>query len=168
MTELKTSTGARIATGAAVGLIAGLAASLAMDLFQRATQPSSDEGEPATQKAADGIARDVTGEPLSDRVKPIGGQVVHYGLGAALGVGYGIVAEFAPAATTGFGTLFATGVWATLDEAAVPALGLGDPAWKAPPGTQAYSFASHLVFGIAAETARRIARRTIAEFPAAT
>ena len=161
MTERMTLPASRIAAGAAAGLIAGLAASLAMDLFQRATQPSGDDGEPATQQAADGIARDVTGEPLSNQAKPLGGQLVHYGLGAALGVGYGIAAEFAPVVTAGFGTVFATGVWATLDEATVPALRLGDPPWKASPAIQAYSFASHVVFGVASEMARRIARRTI-------
>lgn len=163
MTERTPSPASRIASGASAGLIAGLAASLAVDLFQRATQPSRDDGEPATEKAADGIAGDVTGEPLSDHAKPLGGQLVHYGLGAALGVGYGIAAEIAPAVTTGFGTTFAPGMWATLDEAAVPALRLGGPPWKASPATQAIAFASHLVFGVAAEMAGRIARRAIAQ-----
>lgn len=147
----------RIATGAAVGLIAGLVASFAMDRFQALTQPREDS-EPATEQAADGIARDVTGAPLADQDKPLGGQFVHYGLGAALGVGYGVAAEFAPSVTAGGGTLFAIGTWAALDEAAVPALGLGDPPWKASAGTQAYSLASHVVFGLAAEGTRRLGR----------
>lgn len=159
------STGARIATGAAVGLIAGLAASFAMDRFQALTQPKSDDdGEPATERAADGIARDMTGEPLADKDKPLAGQLVHYGLGTLLGIGYGIAAEFAPRVTTGMGTAFGTGAGAVLDEAAVPAAGLGDPPWKAAPATEAYSLASHLVFGLVAEGARRGARAALDSF----
>lgn len=153
---------ARVATGAAAGLVAGVVASLVMDRFQALTQPSSaDEGEPATQQAADAVARDATGEPLSDDAKPIGGQAVHYGLGAALGLSYGIAAEFAPRVTTGLGTIYATGVWALLDEAAVPAVGLGDPPWKSQPAVQAYGLVSHLVFGVSAELTRRLARAAL-------
>ncbi|RYY14068.1 MAG: DUF1440 domain-containing protein, partial [Alphaproteobacteria bacterium] len=77
----------------------------------------------------------------SDTRRELGGQLVHYGLGTLLGIGYGIAAEFAPRVTTGMGTAFGTGTWAMLDEAAVPAAGLGDPPWKAAPATQAYSLA---------------------------
>ena len=96
MSEATPSTAGRIATGAAIGMIAGLAASFAMDRFQALTQPKSDDNsEPATEQAADGIARDVTGEPLADKDKPLGGQLVHYGLGTLLGIGYGIARELA-------------------------------------------------------------------------
>ena len=165
MSEATPSNAGRIATSAAIGMIAGLAASFAMDRFQALTQPKSDDdSEPATEQAADGIARDVAGEPLADKDKPLGGQLVHYGLGTLLGIGYGIAAEFAPRVTTGMGTAFGTGTWAVLDEAAVPAAGLGDPPWKAAPATQAYSLASHIVFGLVAEGARRGARATIDSF----
>ena len=154
---------AKVATGAAVGLVAGLVASFAMDRFQSLTQPpSSGAGEPATQQAADGIAQPATGEPLPDDAKPLGGQLVHYVLGAALGIGYGVAAEFSPIVTRGAGTVFAVGTWALLDEAAVPAVGLGDPPWKASLETQAYSLASHLVFGLAAEGSRCLARHAVA------
>ena len=163
MSEDARSVLAKIATGTAIGLAAGLVASFAMDRFQSLVQPSAgDNGEPATQQAADGIARDAIGEPLPDDAKPLGGQLVHYGLGAALGVGYGIAAEFSPTVTRGAGTVFATGTWALLDEAAVPAVGLGDPPWKASPETQAYSLASHLVFGLVAEGSRCLARHAMA------
>ena len=165
MSEATPSTAARIATGAAVGLIAGLAASFAMDRFQALTQPKSDDdSEPATEQAADGIARVVTGEPLAANDKPLGGQLVHYGLGTLLGTGYGIAAEFAPRVTTSMGTAFGIGTWAVLDEAAVPAAGLGDPPWKAAPSTQAYSLSSHLVFGVVAEGARVGARAALDRF----
>ena len=169
MKKVTRSTAARVATGAAVGLVAGLVASFAMDRFQSLVQPSSSgDGEPATQQAADGIAQVATGEPLADDAKPLAGQLVHYALGAALGVGYGIAAEFSPTVTLGAGTAFATGTWALLDEAAVPAVGLGDAPWKASPETQAYSLASHLVFGLAAEGSRRLAKYVVAQIGTVT
>lgn len=165
MIEPTPPTGARIATGAAVGLIAGLAASFAMDRFQALTQPKSDDdGEPAPEQAADQIARDMTGEPLADKDKPLGSQLVHYGLGTLLGIGYGISAEFAPRVTTGMGMAFGTGTWAVLDEAAVPAAGFGDTPWKAAPATQVHGLASHLVFGLVAEGTRRGARAALDSF----
>ncbi len=157
------STAASIATGATVGLIAGLAASFAMDLFQTLIEPSSDdEGEPATQRAADAISKVATGAPLPKDSKALGGQLVHYGVGAVLGAAYGVAAEFAPEVTLGGGTAFATGTWALLDEAAVPAVGLGGPPGKSPPKTHVYGLASHLVFGLAAEMTRRAARHAVA------
>ena len=168
MSRDRPATLVRVATGAAAGLVAGLAASFAMDRFQALTQPSSDQdGEPATQQAADGVAKAVTGARLPDDAKPVGGQLVHYVLGAALGVGYGIAAEFVPKVTIGDGAAFASATWVLLDETAVPAAGLGDPPWKSPPKTHAYSFVSHLVFGLTAEAARRLARAALAGTPRA-
>jgi putative membrane protein len=128
---------AKLLRGALAGLIAGAAASFAMDRFQAAVSALSssgdDEGEtqePATEKAADGIARAFTGDELPAADKPLGGQAMHYALGIGLGVAYGIAAEFRSAVTTGFGTAFGLGAATLLDEAAVPALGLGQAPWK--------------------------------------
>ncbi|TXC72181.1 DUF1440 domain-containing protein [Sphingomonas ginsenosidivorax] len=160
MTNTSSPTAADIATAAAVGLIAGLAASFVMNRFQALTQPAaSGDGEPATERAADDVARAVTGAPIPDADKPAAGQLVHYGAGAVLGIGYAVAAEFAPKVTLGAGTAFATLTWAMLDEVAVPAAGLSGPPWKSPIETHAYGLASHLVFGIATETTRRLALR---------
>jgi uncharacterized membrane protein YagU involved in acid resistance len=150
----------RVAAGAAIGLVAGLTASFVMDRFQALIQPPSESDvEPSTEKVADGLARRATGSPLLKKNRPAGGQAVHYGLGAMLGVGYGIAAEFDPRVTTGFGAAFGTCAWAILDEVAVPTMDLGDAPWKSPIGTQAYGFVSHLVFGSAAELTRRLGQR---------
>lgn len=147
--------------GALAGLAAGLAASLAMDAFQAALSalsPSDGEPMPATQQFADRVARDVTGEPVADGYKALAGQAVHYGLGAALGVAYGLAAEYSPAVTAGRGAAFGAGTAALLDETAVPLIGVGDPPWKTSPATHLYTLASHLVFGAAAEATRRLVR----------
>lgn len=153
------STAVRIARGTVAGLIAGVAASFAMDRFQAAASgllPSDGgEEEPATEKAADAVATAMTGQKVSDAAKPLAGQSVHYALGIGLGIAYGIAAEFRPAVTAGFGTAFGVGTATLLDEAAVPAVGLGEVPWKAPLSTTLYAFASHLVFGGTAEIVRR-------------
>lgn len=150
---------ARIARGIVAGVIAGAVASFAMDCFQAAASsllPSDGgEDEPATEKAADAIATAITGHEVPDADRPLAGQSIHYALGIGLGVAYGIAAEFRPSVTAGYGTAFGLGTATLLDEAAVPAVGLGDAPWKTPLSTTLYAYASHLVFGGTAEIVRR-------------
>ena len=56
--------------------------------------------------------------------------------------------------TAGYGTGFGIGTATLLDEGLVPAVGLGSPPWKASFATNAYSYASHLVFGGVTEFVR--------------
>ncbi len=90
--------------------------------------------------------------------KALAGNAIHYTLGAVLGVAYGMTAEVRPEVTAGGGTLFGTGVAGLLDEAAVPAVGLGTAPWQTPLSEHAYTLGSHLVFGAAAEATRRLVR----------
>ena len=151
--------------GAVSGLAAGLIASFAMNQFQAAMQklypPDDHAGEPSTEKVADRIATAATGQPLPKSGKPMAGNAVHYAFGMALGVGYGILAEYRPRATAGYGTAFGTGVAVVMDEGAVPAAGLSAAPWWTPASTHVYALASHLVFGAVAEASRRLLRRTM-------
>lgn len=159
------STPARIARGAVAGLIAGAVASFAMDRFQAAASSllPSDGGEDelATEKAADAIASATIGDEVPDAAKPLAGQSIHYALGIGLGLAYGIAAEFRPSVTAGYGAGFGLGTATLLDEATVPAVGLGDAPWKAPLSTTLYAYASHLVFGGTAEIVRRQVAATL-------
>lgn len=152
---------AKIARGIIAGTIAGVVASFAMDRFQAIVSPllpSSDDDQPskpATERVADALSRQVSGKALPDAEKPLGGQVVHYVTGIALGAAYGIAAEFRPSVTAGYGTAFGLGTATLLDEALVPAVGLGDAPWDAGAATNLYSYASHLVFGTVSEIVRR-------------
>lgn len=153
-----------ILKGALAGAAAGLAASYAMDRFQAAVtalSSSRDKGEPATEKAADRVAEAATGHPVTEPDKPLAGQAVHYSLGAALGVAYGVMAEVYPAATAGAGSGFGLAVAAVLDEAVVPAVGLSEAPCNTTPSTHAYTGSSHLVFGVAAELTRRFVRSVL-------
>lgn len=159
MTEQGASTGARIARGVVAGVIAGAVASFAMDRFQAAVSPllpsSGSDEEPATEKAADAVARRTVGHDVPDADKPLAGQAVHYALGIGLGVAYGIAAEFRPSVTAGYGTAFGVGTATLLDEGIVPAVGLGSAPWKVSLPSNLYSYASHLVFGSVGELVRR-------------
>jgi putative membrane protein len=151
----------KVLRGALAGLVAGAVASLAMDRFQAgvtALASSDDEAEkqePATEKAADGVANAITSRDVPPADKPLAGQTMHYALGMGLGVAYGIAAEFRPAVTAGFGTAVGLGTATVLDEGAVPALGLGQAPWKAGLTSHLYGYASHLVFGSTTEAVRR-------------
>lgn len=152
-----------IAKGAAAGLVAGLVASLVMNQFQalvaKATDDEQEEGSSTTAKAADGIAKFATGKAIADdHARESAGNALHYALGGALGLAYGIAAEFRPAVTTGMGTGFGLSTLAVLDEAAVPAVGLAPPPTETDLSTHLYSAASHLVFGGMTEGVRRLAR----------
>lgn len=165
MSEQENSVIARVARGVVAGLIAGAVASFAMDRFQAAVSPllpsSGEDEEPATQKAADALARGATGHDVAAPDKPLAGQAIHYALGIGLGIAYGVAAEFRPAIAAGYGTAFGIGTATLLDEGAVPAVGLGSPPWKSNLPTALYSYASHLVFGATTEIVRRQVAATL-------
>ena len=148
--------------GLAAGIAAGLVAALAMDLFQKGwakavPMPSSGDN-PATVKAAQKARRAATGEYFAKSDKAAAGQWAHYVFGAGLGGAYGLLAEYRPEVTAGFGTAFGLGSGLLFDEIAVPAAGLSGPPDDYPAMSHAYSAASHLVFGSVSEGVRRVLR----------
>ena len=147
--------------GLAAGIAAGLVASLAMNLFQKAwaaALPMPGAGDdPATVKAAQRLSRATTGEFFAKEDKEAAGDAVHYAFGALLGGAYGLLAEYRPEVTTGYGSVFGAAS-AGFDELGVPALGLSGPPTDFAPTTHAYALASHLVFGGVTEVARRLVR----------
>ncbi|MBE7184042.1 MAG: DUF1440 domain-containing protein [Methylobacterium mesophilicum] len=151
---------ADLAKGVVAGLAAGLVASLAMDLFQRvahrlqSSEEASDD-DPATVKAANAVARQFTGRPVPRFAKPAAGEAVHDATGTGLGALYGALAELAPVATSGTGAGYAVATWAAFDGGAVPMLGWGPKPAETPPSSHAYGLASHLVYGVTLELARK-------------
>ena len=147
--------------GLAAGIAAGIVASLAMNLFQKAWSsglaPPGSGDDPATVKAAQRISRAATGEFIAKADKEAAGNVVHYVFGAMLGGAYGLLAEYRPGVTIGFGSVFGLGS-AAFDELGVPAAGLSEPPTDFPAATHAYAVASHIVFGGVTEAVRRLAR----------
>jgi hypothetical protein len=126
---------------------------------KRSAQQASDE--PATVKAAKAISRKVFRHPLSASQKGRAGSAAHYLFGTFGGVAYNTLSRKLPLAEAGHGTLFGAGLWAIADETLVPASGLSKAPTQYPLSTHAYGLASHLVFGLAADTAIRIGRKLL-------
>lgn len=142
-----------------LGAVAGLVASAVMNGFQAVAagpfgQTSGDE--PATVKFADLLSKAVAGGPITQKRRALAGQVVHYATGLMLGVIYVVVAAEWPTITLWFGVAYGLATAVALDYIAVPALGIGAPAWKTPPATHAYGLISHVVFGVALQAVREI------------
>ncbi len=151
-------------SGALAGLAGGLAASFAVKQFETlwsAIAPCSDrdEEEPPNVKVAEMVAHAASGHTLSNSAKASGGAAVHYSLGAALGIAYGVAAELRPQVTAGFGTAFGVVTALALEETLVPAAGIADPPGRVPLGKHVYGMTSHLVFGLVTEGTRSMTRR---------
>lgn len=117
------------------------------------------ESRDAAERVAAGAAAALAGRELTRGEQDAGGTLVHYLYGTATGAAYGLAAELAPAAAAAYGLPFGAAVWIGADELIVPALGLSKPAEDYPASVHAYSFASHLVYGLTTELVRGAARR---------
>jgi putative membrane protein len=178
--------GTHLVRGMIAGIAGGLVASWIMNVFMEQAGPKiidavatlqpeigqssqhldqNPDGAPkedATMKAADAIVSTVTGgRHLSFEEKQKGGPVVHYAFGALMGGLYGGLAEYSPAARAGFGTVFASMLFAGADLVAVPAMNLSGSPADAPVGALATPFAAHLVYGLTTEGVRRLVRAAL-------
>lgn len=147
--------------GLLAGALAGLAAAAVMNGFQAIAGKLVDTGEgedsdPATVKAADAVSVATTGEHLPEDHKGPADAVMHYATGLVVGAAYGVLAEYYPKTSTGFGAAYGAATNLLLDDAAVPALGLGAGPLETSASTHAYGVSSHLVYGFALEAARRL------------
>lgn len=150
--------------GTVAGAAGGLAAAFVMNQFQavwamaeKKLSPSSDDqgGEDATVRTAAGISKSVFKHELTPREKKWAGPAVHYAFGGLLGALYGAMASMTPMAAAGGGTGYGSAVWLLADEIGVPAAGLSGPPTKTPPRKHLQAWASHLVYGLVTEGARR-------------
>jgi uncharacterized membrane protein YagU involved in acid resistance len=152
------SKGPRPFIGLMAGIAAGIVASAAMAAFQAGTSTlvEQDEDDPATLKAADKASEAATGAPVPAPYREAAGQTIHYVVGAVLGGIYGVITEYRPEASAGFGGAYGIATSALLDEAAAPALDLGPTADETPAANHVYGVASHLVFGLVLEGVRAL------------
>ena len=167
------------------GLVAGAAGAFAMNQFQRVAalagggreaedatlgrprtgrgpQPAQALGnaaEDSTTKVAD-VLMSSAGRPLTDPdQRALAGEFVHLAFGALTGAVYGAAVELDARARAGAGVPFGLAVWALADEGLVPALGLKRSPRDASAGLHAYTFMSHLVYGVTTEWVRRALRK---------
>ena len=175
--------------GLVAGLVGGLVASWTMNQFQavwskvtegfekphgaqsmkpsegkdvtQASEEENEEQDDATVKAARAISEGIFGHELKESEKETAGAFVHYAFGSVTGGLYGVVAELLPEVTAGAGLPFGMAFWLVADETAVPLLGLAKGPTEYPLSTHVYAFASHLVYGVTAETVRRAMRNIL-------
>ncbi len=160
-----------VVKGAVAGLVGGLVASFMISEFQalvsRIAEAEEKEKskkkkeEPATVKAAKEISEGVFDHKLTKSEKDTAGEAIHYAMGAASGMIYGVAAEIEPPTTVGAGLPFGTAVWIVADDLVVPALGLSKPVTEFPFSTHTYGLWSHLVYGFTTEVTRRAVRRVL-------
>ena len=170
----------RTGKGFIAGAIGGLIASWVMNQYQEieshpvaerrrlAAQPASPQPpkpkktpDDATVRTAQAISTRLLHHELSDCEKRVAGPAIHYIYGSLAGGLYGAVAELWRPISSGLGVPYATAMWLFGDEVAVPALGLSKSAIETPPAQHATALASHFVYGISLDVARRIARHLV-------
>lgn len=120
-----------------------------------------EQTDDATERLANAISVKAFDRELTEREKDAAGTAFHYAMGATSGALYGAIAEVAPGAMAGAGLPFGVAVWLVADEGLVPAAGLSKSPTEYPLSIHAYSFASHLVFGLTAEVVRRAVRERL-------
>lgn len=160
--------------GLVAGVAGGVFASFLMEQFQAAwsataasfksgekKKRSGRKAEPTTVKAANLLAKKISGRKVPKDYRPAAGEAIHYAMGAGSAALYGVLAEVAPIVTVGDGLAFGTGVWLLADEVAVPAAGLSKPAREIALTTHIYALISHLVYGWLTETVRRAIRSAL-------
>ena len=168
--------------GLLAGMIGGLVGTIVMTEFQGAWSSASkklksngggaqkqrkqqaqseQEKEDSTMKAAGKIAS-LAGRQLSHEQKKKAGPLVHYGFGTLQGAMYGAVTELAGVSGGLLPSLiFGAALFTAADEIALPALGLSGKPTEYPASTHLYGLASHIVYGLSTEIARRGLRAAI-------
>jgi putative membrane protein len=155
------------------GVIAGLVASWVKALTEPRLQALAEAILPPSPSQKQDVGADPDGHPenmppavLVDRVTVTLGrrltvsqrlraqQVIHYGMGAGLGVAYSAAASRWPGARRARGALAGVVIYAGTHGSLLPALRIQRPPWRLSPAAVAWESTSHLVFGVALEAAR--------------
>lgn len=147
------------------GLVAGLAAgavATAAKSFAERLYPPRTEGQPEPPAVlADKVADQVTGHKLAPDSKAIATETIHWVFGISAGAAYGVLAEFYPVATSRQGVSFGLTLMALTHESALPAFGLSESPGDQTPREKTSEMATHMVYGLVAETVRRTVRKAL-------
>ena len=157
----------------AKGVIAGLVASWVKALTEPRLQALAEAILPPSPSQKQDVGADPSGHPenmppavLVDRATVALGrrltvpqrlraqQVIHYGMGAGLGLAYSAAASRWPAASRARGGLAGVAIYAGTHGSLLPALGIQRPPWRLSPAAVAWESTSHLAFGVALDAAR--------------
>ncbi len=140
--------------GLLAGAIGGAVATAAKTLAEKVYPPRT-HGEPEPPAV---LAEKVAGHELAQTNKLIAVESIHWAFGIAIGAAYGAVAEYYPAATNRDGASFGMTLMALTHESALPALGLSPAPAAQTQREKTSEMATHVVYGVVAETVRRLVR----------
>lgn len=143
--------------GAVAGLIGGLVATGAKTLAESIYPPRTHGEREPTDIAVEKLGGDRK-QTLSKTIETEG---VHWTFGALAGAAYGVVAEVYPQVTAKNGISFGMTLMAFAHEGALPALGLSAQPKDQQPREQRSEMVTHVVYGIVAETVRKLVRKSI-------
>lgn len=143
--------------GAVAGLIGGIVAT-AVKTAAESVYPPRTHGEPEPTD----VAAVKLGAPIVPSTeKKVASEGLHWGFGALAGAAYGVMAEFYPQITARNGVTFGMTLMAFTHEGALPALGLSAEVKNQQPREQRSEMVTHVLYGVVAETVRKIVRKTI-------
>lgn len=143
--------------GAVAGLVGGLIATGAKTVAERIYPPRT-HGEPEPPDVA---VEKLGGDRLPSTNKKVETEALHWGFGALAGAAYGVIAEVYPQVTAKNGITFGMTLMAFAHEGALPALGLSAEPKDQQPREQRSEMVTHVVYGIVAETVRKIVRKAL-------
>ena len=143
--------------GIVAGMIAGIAATAVKTVAERVYPPRT-HGEPEPPEV---LIDKIAGHEMSPMSREIAMETIHWGFGAAAGAAYGALAEYYPAATGRNGANFGMTLMALTHEGALPAIGLSAEPAEQTNREKSSEMATHIIFGLVAETVRRFVRRSI-------
>jgi putative membrane protein len=146
-----------LAKGILAGLIAGVVATAAKTAVEK-IYPPRVEGQPEPPAV---LAEKVAGHELAPVPKMIATESIHWAFGATVGAAYGAIAEFYPVASSREGINFGMTLMALTHESALPAMGLSASPADQTRREKTSEVASHIVFGLVAETTRRLVRKAL-------
>ena len=130
--------------GIIAGVVAGLAATAAKSLVEKVYPPHTQ-----------------TGHELAPLQKEVAADNLHWAFGATAGAAYGALAEYYPAASSRDGINFGMTLMALTQETTLPAMGLAAAPADQTTREKTSEIASHIVFGLVAETTRRLVRKML-------
>ncbi len=178
-----------VVRGVFAGAVAGCAATLLMNQFQKLSaasqkaaekhrklaegespwtiaheQAMAEQKEASQENSTELVARKIAAAAGSEIVpghEKQAGNAVHFSFGTLMGIVYAVTAEMVPEVTAGGGTAFGTVLFLAADEVAVPALRLAPPPTETAPTDHLQHWAAHVVYGGGVELVRSVVRRWI-------
>jgi putative membrane protein len=143
--------------GLFAGLVAGLVATAAKSAVEKVYPPRT-HGEPEPPSV---LADKIAGHELAPVPKAVATESIHWVFGAATGAAYGALAEFYPAAASRDGINFGLTLMGLTHESTLPAMGLSAAPAEQTTRERTSEMASHIVYGLVAETTRRFVRKRL-------